>query len=73
MKWTRDFPTKSGWYWFLADIRSRLVHDPVIVQIEFGSQGDGGWFRDGRSPARLNAWAGNWAGPISEPEGHPLV
>lgn len=63
MKWTKDKPTKPGWYWmdfdgfkepthlFLQDDTGRLIHWWDVNEY---------WYAD-EQDAR-------WAGPIPEPE-----
>ena len=75
MKWTKDLPDRPGWYWFrserwaLGDKRDPTrAGAPRVVQI-FEVCGDSFYFGDGRLPAAIENWPGEWAGPVPEPEG----
>ena len=58
MKWTKDLPAESGWYWFCP----WMTNSPTIVKL----QGAMTFWIDGtRFP--LDALSGNWYGPLQCP------
>lgn len=61
MNWTRDKPTKEGWYWFrMENEEKRVVIVYVISQdrmVAVGSESEG-------NPALQN---GAWCGPLQPP------
>jgi len=60
MKWTKERPTQSGYYWY----RSKRVF-PQLVEVH----GDGyqRWC-SGTGRSRMDRLTGQWAGPIAPPE-----
>jgi hypothetical protein len=66
MKWTRDLPKKSGWYWFKDDRPIDSVTEEC-VRIEIHPR-FGPLFRSGRSPYTAKDWPGWWSDrPIRKP------
>lgn len=66
MVWTDNLPKETGWYWFHGMEYSKSR--PRELKIIFVEVTEGGvWFRDGRSPSRIEDWPGEWAGPIPVP------
>lgn len=69
MKWTQDFPTVPGWYWYRDkrylqrpdDYKAEPVH---LVGDGFGSILFSG---GGRNPRNIRYWPGLWAGPFDMP------
>jgi hypothetical protein len=68
MNWTREKPTKPGWYWWKLDNYAR------VVMVDTGE-----WDRERGEPRliftqpgmemayRVSEWDGEWAGPIPKP------
>lgn len=75
LRWTKETPTKPGWYWF-RNTNQRDVHvvciayewDEHMVDLELVA-----WFAleppyNWHSPHIVARMDGEWAGPIPEPE-----
>ena len=60
-RWSKDAPTRSGWYWFRGHAHEA---DPFIVLVDEAGQFQ---WPDGGFQEVLLA-KGEWAGPIEEPE-----
>ena len=66
LSWTKDLPCEDGWYWKW----DKYMDHPQIVHIaEFGGKLYQGCFQLDRLMG--DAKECKWAGPISEPVGHP--
>jgi len=66
MKWSKDLPQKSGWYW----IREKHPCDgyiKTIILVEI-SEVLGPIRRDGAHPMSCKEWDVDWSGPIKEPK-----
>jgi len=61
LKWSKDVPAESGWYW----CREMGVFKVVRVEIvpDYGAAR-----RDGVNPSRCSEWDAEWAGPIPMPD-----
>lgn len=69
MRWTKEVPTRDGWYWF-RDAQWRKAPDlrgALIVRVVINER-LGALFCDGRLPRSVDSWPGEWAGPITIPE-----
>lgn len=63
-KWTKERPTKPGWYW------QRIgQHNDQIVHITSAGGDLWAWHRGCERPVALNFIDAEWSGPIPEPEG----
>lgn len=58
LRWTRERPTKEGWYWYKHDDGQRII----------GRLFHGGLHFPGGNFNSLKDMPGEWAGPIPEPE-----
>ena len=58
MKWTKERPTKTGYYWYFD------VADPQICFIDDGRV----YFTGDEVSDDVEVLGGEWAGPIPEPE-----
>lgn len=64
--WSAELPTETGWYWFRAFKCEKLREQQKCIYVEMHPT-LGGMMRDGRLPTDMEAWPGEWCGPIPEP------
>lgn len=65
LRFSRRLPDRPGWYWYKGS-RDR-GRDRAVKVVEVVDYGGVLRFGDGRLPAGLADWRGEWAGPIPEP------
>lgn len=64
--WSAELPTETGWYWYRAFKCGKLREQQKCIYVEMHPT-LGGRMRDGRFPSDMEAWPGEWCGPIPEP------
>jgi len=65
MNWTKEKPTKEGWYWYGSDVSDPK---PTILWVDIMNNGQGWVSWPDHSSDRLTRVEGEWYGPLKLPE-----
>ena len=66
MKWSKELPTKSGWYWRASSVEW-CMYQATVCEVEISEDGFLVWYGESLCSMEDPSPGDLWAGPIPEP------